>query len=117
MLTTGTIFQATDKLKRKNVYEFNGVNLNDSTGCSYINLHNLTLDIWIGVEYSWFKAREITVISNGMIVGNGSKRAKIVNVKAGISNNNLEVLTLGKKFLHEGTDIWCWDSTELSQLS
>lgn len=62
MLQTGTIFQATDKLNRKYIYKFNGIRLDDTTSCSYINLDNLTLGSTTDVEYAWLKERTITII-------------------------------------------------------
>lgn len=113
MLTTGTVFQAIDKLKRKYIYEFSGVNLDDTTSCRYINLHNLTLNQWIDVEYAWFKERNIIIIHNGFIVKCGEREGKIIKLHTGISNNNLEVLTDNKKYTWEGTEIWNWSNTEI----
>ena len=62
MLQTGTIFSATDKMGCTYTYRFQGVILGDSTGCSYIQLENLTIGGMTAVEYSWFRERKIQIV-------------------------------------------------------
>lgn len=112
MITTGTVFQATDKSEKKYVYEFNGINLDDNTGCHYIHLHNLTLDQYTDVEYAWFGEHKIKILHNGITVKSGKQKGTVIKLHAGISNNNLKVLPDGK-FTWEGTEIWSWSDTEI----
>lgn len=112
MLNTGTIFQAEDILGQKYVYEFLGIDLNDITGCSYINLHNMTLNCQTDVEYAWFRERKIAVIQVGDIVKSNGKEGKVVKLHTGISHDNLEVLPAGKTYPWEGTEIWSWNELE-----
>lgn len=61
VLQSGTVFNATDSLGQTYLYKFEGIQMNDATGCSYIKLYNITNGKETNVEYAWFKEREITV--------------------------------------------------------
>ena len=64
-MKTGTVFQATDSLGHSYMYEFCGVDLEDSTGCRYTCLRNLTTGELANVEYAWFRRRKIKVVNVG----------------------------------------------------
>lgn len=61
VLRSGMIFKASDSLGEKYLYKLEGIQMKDSTGCSYIKLYNITNGEETNVEYAWFKEREITV--------------------------------------------------------
>lgn len=68
LLTTNTIFMATDKLGRIYIYKFIGIKTYSQTGCDYIHMLNLTNNTYTDVEAQWFAERKIRLINTGDIV-------------------------------------------------
>lgn len=76
-LTTGTIFQAENKLKEKNIYKFFGIETDSMTGCDYIHLYNLTRREFTWVEYQWFRERKLTQLRPGSVIETTQGKMKI----------------------------------------